>query len=153
MKKSRLPGEKSNWWRFLVAIPILVVFLAPFYILLSVAFRSPQDLSSYWAFPTQLNLENFRNAIEEGKILLSIFNSLVVTVGAVLLVTVVGALAAYPLARRKTRLNMGIKGFVLGIMMVPPCPFWFLCTPCWSKSTVSMSIGALFWSWSPLSCR
>ncbi len=120
MKKSRLPGEKSNWWRFLVAIPILVVFLAPFYILLSVAFRSPQDLSSYWAFPTQLNLENFRNAIEEGKILLSIFNSLVVTVGAVLLVTVVGALAAYPLARRKTRLNMGIKGFVLGIMMVPP---------------------------------
>ena len=120
MKKSRLPGEKSNWWRFLVAIPILVVFLAPFYILLSVAFRSPQDLSSYWAFPTQLNLENFRNAIEEGKILLSIFNSLVVTVGAVLLVTVVGALAAYPLALRKTRLNMGIKGFVLGIMMVPP---------------------------------
>lgn len=120
MKKSRLPGEKSNWWRFLVAIPILVVFLAPFCILLSVAFRSPQDLSSYWAFPTQLNLENFRNAIEEGKILLSIFNSLVVTVGAVLLVTVVGALAAYPLARRKTRLNMGIKGFVLGIMMVPP---------------------------------
>lgn len=120
MKKSRLPGEKSNWWRFLVAIPILVVFLAPFYILLSVAFRSPQDLSSYWAFPTQLNLENFRNAIEEGKILLSIFNSLVVTAGAVLLVTVVGALAAYPLARRKTRLNMGIKGFVLGIMMVPP---------------------------------
>ena len=103
-----------------MAIPILVVFLAPFYILLSVAFRSPQDLSSYWAFPTQLNLENFRNAIEEGKILLSIFNSLVVTVGAVLLVTVVGALAAYPLARRKTRLNMGIKGFVLGIMMVPP---------------------------------
>ena len=120
MKKSRLPGEKSNWWRFLVAIPILVVFLAPFYILLSVAFRSPQDLSSYWAFPTQLNLENFRNAIEEGKILLSIFNSLVVTVGAVLLVTVVGALAAYPLARRKTRLNMGIKGFVLGIMWCPP---------------------------------
>ena len=120
MKKSRLPGEKSSWWRFLVAIPILVVFVAPFYILLSVAFRSPQDLSSYWAFPTQLNLENFRNAIEEGKILLSIFNSLVVTVGAVLLVTVVGALAAYPLARRKTRLNMGIKGFVLGIMMVPP---------------------------------
>ena len=120
MKKSRLPGEKSNWWRFLVAIPILAVFLAPFYILLSVAFRSPQDLNSYWAFPTQLNLENFRNAIEEGKILLSILNSLVVTVGAVLLVTVVGALAAYPLARRKTRLNMGIKGFVLGIMMVPP---------------------------------
>lgn len=120
MKKSRLPGEKSNWWRFLVAIPILAVFLAPFYILLSVAFRSPQDLNSYWAFPTELNLENFRNAIEEGKILLSILNSLVVTVGAVLLVTVVGALAAYPLARRKTRLNMGIKGFVLGIMMVPP---------------------------------
>lgn len=120
MKRNHTPGEKTAWWRIPVALLVLLVFLAPFYILLSVAFRSPQDLNSYWIFPSELYLENFRSAIEEGAILLSIFNSLVVTVGAVVLVTVVGALAAYPLARRRTRVNGGIKAFVLGIMMVPP---------------------------------
>lgn len=120
MKNSRYPGQKTAWWRIPVSLFILAVFLAPFYILLSVAFRSPQDLRSYWLFPQELYLENFQSAIMEGKILLSILNSLIITVGAVVLVTVVGAMAAYPLARRRTRLNAGIKGFVLGIMMVPP---------------------------------
>ena len=105
MKKGKRLGRPSNAWRIPVAAVILLVFLAPFYILLSVAFRSPQDLNSYWRFPTQLHLENFTDAIENGKILLSMANSLILTVGAVLLITVVGALAAYPLARRRTRLN------------------------------------------------
>lgn len=120
MSKQPKLRKGRSWWRIPVALVILAIFLSPFYILLSVAFRSPQDLSSYWIFPSELHLENFQNAIEEGDILLSIFNSLVITVGAVFLVTVIGALAAYPLARRRTRLNMGIKGFALGIMMVPP---------------------------------
>lgn len=120
MKTPRYPGQKTAWWRIPVSLFILAVFLAPFYILLSVAFRSPQDLRSYWLFPQELHLENFQSAIVEGKILLSILNSLILTVGSVILVTVVGAMAAYPLARRRTRLNAGIKGFVLGIMMVPP---------------------------------
>lgn len=120
MSKQPKLRKGRSWWRIPVALVILSVFLSPFYILLSVAFRSPQDLSSYWIFPSELHLENFQNAIEEGDILLSIFNSLVITVGAVFLVTVIGALAAYPLARRRTKLNMGIKGFALGIMMVPP---------------------------------
>lgn len=120
MKRVHLPGQKTAWWRFPLALLILVLFLAPFYILLSVAFRSPQNLSSYWIFPVSLYWQNFQSAIFEGDILRSIFNSVVVTVGAVVVVTVVGALAAYPLARRRTFLNAGIKGFVLGIMMVPP---------------------------------
>ncbi len=120
MNKQTKLRKRCAWWRIPVAIIILALFLSPFYILLSVAFRSPQDLNSYWIFPSELHLENFQSAIEEGDILLSIFNSLLITVGAVFLVTVIGALAAYPLARRRTKLNMGIKGFALGIMMVPP---------------------------------
>ena len=128
MSKQPKLRKGRSWWRIPVALVILAVFLSPFYILLSVAFRSPQDLSSYWIFPSELHLENFQNAIEEGDILLSIFNSLVITVGAVFLVTVIGALAAYPLARRRTKLNMGIKGFALGIMMVPPLSIALCCT-------------------------
>ncbi len=112
--------KKKSWWRIPVAIAVALLFLAPFYILISVAFRSPQNLQSYWIFPTELYWENFRDAIEKGKVLFSILNSLIITVGAVFLITVVGALAAYPLARRKTKPNKAIKSFVLGVMMVPP---------------------------------
>jgi raffinose/stachyose/melibiose transport system permease protein len=110
----------KTWWHIPVAILIMLVFLTPFYILLSVAFRSAQNLDSYWLFPGELCVKNFIDAIKNGRILLSILNSVIVTAGAVFLVTVVGALAAYPLARRRTRLNGGIKSFVLGVMMVPP---------------------------------
>lgn len=112
--------KKRQWWRIPVALLILLVFLSPFYILLSVAFRSSQDLHSYWRFPTELCMENFSSAIHEGKIFRAIGNSTIITVGAVALIVIAGAFAAYPLARRKSKLNSGIRAFVLGIMMVPP---------------------------------
>lgn len=107
-------------WIFPVSLLILAIFLSPFYILLSVAFRSPQNLTSYWRFPKEPILDNFINAIENGKILVSIGNSILITVIAVTLVALIGALAAYPLARRTSKLNRSIQSFVLGVMMVPP---------------------------------
>ena len=77
-------------------------------------------LNRNWIFPKSINLENFVDAIENGKILNAMGNSLLITVGSVFLITIVGALAAYPLARNRSRVNRGIKSFVLGIMMVPP---------------------------------
>lgn len=112
--------KKHQWWRIPVALIILIIFLSPFYILLSVAFRSSQNLSSYWLFPKDICMENFTSAIYEGKIFRSIGNSSIITAFAVTLIVVSGAFAAYPLARSKTRFNSSIRTFVLGIMMVPP---------------------------------
>lgn len=112
--------KRPQWWRVPVTLVILLIFLSPFYILLSVAFRSSQNLSSYWIFPKNICLENFTSAIYEGKIFRSIGNSAIITICAVALIVIAGAFAAYPLARSKTRLNGGIRTFVLGIMMVPP---------------------------------
>lgn len=112
--------KKTQWWRLPIAILICIVFLSPLYLLISVAFRSPTDLSSYWSLPTELHLENFVSAISEGKILKSIANSAIITVGSVVILVVAGSLAAYPLARKKTKFNSGVNSFILGIMMVPP---------------------------------
>lgn len=112
--------KKAQWWRLPVALVIMLVFLSPLYILISVAFRSPTDLSSYWSFPTVIYLDNFVSAIQERKILQSIANSAIITVGSVAVIVAAGALAAYPLARKKTKFNSGVNSFILGIMMVPP---------------------------------
>ncbi|GAA0085142.1 carbohydrate ABC transporter permease [Clostridium sp. MB05] len=112
--------KRNNLWRTPLAILICLLHIIPFYILVGVAFKSPKDLSSRWVFPTYINWENFSVAIEKGKIGQSLMSSLVITSVSIVFITIIGALAAYPLARNRTKFNMGVKAFVLGIMMVPP---------------------------------
>lgn len=104
---------------------VLVVFcliqLIPFYFGVTTAFKSQDDLSSVWRFPfSGTTMENFTSAIRDGGVLRSILNSAIITVATTLLTCVIGAAAAYPLARRRTMLNRGFEIFTLGVMMVPP---------------------------------
>ena len=110
---------KKNWWRYLLALPVLFVYLSPFYILLGVAFRMPADASSRWVFPNYLYLDNFATAMA-GRIGQGIRDSLIITVSSVVIIILIGSMAAYPLARNKSKLNKFLKRFVLGVMMVPP---------------------------------
>ncbi|GAA3767618.1 carbohydrate ABC transporter permease [Micromonospora maritima] len=98
-----------------------VIQLVPFYVALTTALKPKSDLSSQWMPPTgRLYLDNFRIAIEQGGILRAIVNSLVVTSVATVLVCLIGALAAYPLARRGTWVNRVVMLLMLGSIMVPP---------------------------------
>lgn len=113
-------APRRRWWKTLVVVAIGAFYLLPFYIALSVAFRAPTDTRSLWIPPHDLYFHNFVDAFQEGQIGRALLNSVVITACSIVLIALVGALAAYPLARRRTRLNSGIKGFVLGVMMVPP---------------------------------
>lgn len=113
-------NKKSGLFRWPVILIILLVYCSPFYILTAISFKPASDLSSYWKFPSQPTLENFKTAIEKGGIFQALSHSLLITVITVTLLVLVGSLAAYPLARNKSRLNKVIKSFILGIMMVPP---------------------------------
>lgn len=104
----------------LVVVVVLVQML-PFYVALTSALKERTDLSSQWSFPTaQIFFGNFVSAVESGHILRAIGNSVIVTVLSTLIVCLLGALAAYPLARRPTRTNNAIALMILGLIMVPP---------------------------------
>lgn len=113
-----------RYTKTLVTLLVLVgclVQLVPFYLALTTAFKEQSDLSSVWAFPfAAITWDNFAAAIAQGGVLRAIFNSAVVTVIATGLTCVLAALAAYPLARRRTRLNRGVEFTILAVMMVPP---------------------------------
>lgn len=113
-------GAKKGIFRLPVLLIILLVYCSPFYILTGIAFKPTTDLSSHWSFPKSPTMENFRMAIEQGNIFTSLKNTILITVIVVMLIVLVGSLAAYPLARNKSRGNRVIKSFILGIMMVPP---------------------------------
>jgi raffinose/stachyose/melibiose transport system permease protein len=100
---------------------VIVAQLLPFYVALTTALKSRTDLSSQWIFPfAHLDWGNFATAIEQGNILTAIGNSALVTVVSTALVCLLGALAAYPLARRQTRLNRLVLLLIIGLIMIPP---------------------------------
>lgn len=117
---SKKKTRKSNIGKSLLAILISIVHIIPLYILIGVAFKNPSDLSSRWVLPKYIYLDNFKVAIEKGNILNGLGNSAIITFSSIVLITIVGAMAAYPLSRNASKLNIKVKAFVVGIMMVPP---------------------------------
>jgi raffinose/stachyose/melibiose transport system permease protein len=99
-------------------LAIAVIHFVPFYILITMAFKKTNDYSSRWTLPDYVFLDNFRLALG-GKLLQAMSNSLVVTVSSVLLIALLGAMAAYPLARVKSRFNLTMMSCILAVMMVP----------------------------------
>ena len=119
--RHRAAGASGKaWWKTVLVVVIGLFYLLPFYIAFSVALRPPTDTSSLWIPSSTVYLQNFATAFNEGGVGRAMINSLIVTACCIVLIALVGAFAAYPLARRRTRTNSGIKGFVLGVMMVPP---------------------------------
>lgn len=113
-------NDKNNIWRIPILILIFAIYFSPFYIMLGISLKPATDLSSRWKLPSQPTLENYSVAIEQGGILSALLNSLIITVITVLLIVVIGSLAAYPLARIRSKFNKWMQVFILGIMMVPP---------------------------------
>lgn len=95
------------------------VFLFPFYVFLTVAFKTPASLAaSPLSLPTDPQLANFSEAWERGGLGQAMTNSVVVTVLAVALLVITGSLAAYALARRMSRVSYGLYLiFLLGLMI------------------------------------
>ncbi|WEV65828.1 carbohydrate ABC transporter permease [Bifidobacterium sp. ESL0764] len=106
---------------YVFLIIVMIVQLLPFYLAITTSMKPADDLSSS-LIPRLHDIawSNFSRAVNEGGILRAIVNSAIVTVFATALVCIVGAMAAYPLARRKTRGNSLIFGLITAVMMVPP---------------------------------
>ena len=113
-------NKKTSVWKYLLSALIILIHAVPLYILIGVAFKSRMDMSSRWVLPGYIWWDNFKNALFRGDMLLALKNSFIITTGAVFLITLLGALAAFPLARHTSRLNNRVRGLIMGVMMVPP---------------------------------
>jgi raffinose/stachyose/melibiose transport system permease protein len=99
---------------------IVIVHIVPFYILITNAFKSKQDLSSQWSFPGYLYLENFKGVWENAHLGQAFLNTIIITSVSTFLVVLIGALTAYPLSRRKTKFNKFIYTFIVSALIIPP---------------------------------
>ncbi|WP_055426687.1 carbohydrate ABC transporter permease [Bifidobacterium aesculapii] len=118
---SRKDFQRGRWAIYLFLGIVMLCQLLPFYLAITTSLKPADDMSSALIPRTSdLAWDNWVSAVTEGGILTSVVNSIIVTVCTTILVCVLGAAAAYPLARRTTRLNKFVSAFILSMMMIPP---------------------------------
>ena len=108
-----------SWLKTLAAILIIGLHIAPFYIMINMSLKPVTDRSSRWFPAFKPYFANYVNAAVTGNLIRAIFNTLVIVLVSVVIIVVVGAMAAYPLSRKVSRRNKFILAFIVGIMMVP----------------------------------
>lgn len=114
MKKVR------NYISEIIMVVVSIIILIPFYYLVVNTFKTPQEMSnSPMALPTAITFENYEKAFESMNFVRSFCNSLLITVISVILIVILGAMAAYPIARRKHRMYKGFLFYFLVGYMVP----------------------------------
>ncbi|SHG99565.1 carbohydrate ABC transporter permease [Tepidibacter thalassicus] len=97
-----------------------LIFLSPFYIILVNAFKTKRELfQDTLGMPSSLNFTNFVEAFERLDFWKVFFNSLIITVGSIILIVVFSAMAAWMLERTKTKMSSFIFFLFIAAMLIP----------------------------------
>lgn len=111
--------KKSTWLHMLAAFFIIALHITPFYIMINMSLKELSDRSSRWMPALRPYFQNYKTAIEQGKLLSAMWNTWTIVVLSVLIIVVTSAMAAYPLARKASKRNRIILTLIVGVMMVP----------------------------------
>jgi raffinose/stachyose/melibiose transport system permease protein len=112
-------NKRKFYWMTPIALLIAFFHMIPIYITFVVAVSKYGENKSYWALPKEFQFNNFIEAFNTGELLIAFKNTFFITVISVILVIIIGAMAAYPLARNKSKLNSMVINGILAIMMIP----------------------------------
>lgn len=108
-------------WQGVVAVILMVVFLLPVYWMVSTALKTTTDT---FAMPPVLvfqpTFEHFRSVFEEGAVAKSLVNSLIVATTATALAVLIGAPAAYVLARFNFRGKSDVWFWIISNRFISP---------------------------------
>ena len=95
----KIPLRIKDWWKYLISLVLLVIYLFPFYIIINVSLKSFNDTTSRIQFPDPIYWDNFAGVIQSGEIFTGIKNCVIITVFVLLVEIVIGCMASYALAR------------------------------------------------------
>lgn len=98
---------------------ILGIGLPLLWVLVSSLKGSLEVISEPWGFPAQPKWSNYRTAWVDANVGTGLLNSTITTVGTLLILLPIGAMAAYVLARSPFRGSKAIFGLFLSGMMFP----------------------------------
>lgn len=103
---------------------IAIIFLLPFYFLITTALKSDQDVitTSNLAPPTSLDFSNFAEVLTaqgNSNVVMGLVNSLVITAGSILGLVLLGSLTGYVIARSTRRWSKVVFYLFLIAIVLP----------------------------------
>lgn len=115
----------TRWATGLAGILLTTVFfLVPFAFIFTMAAKSPNEASMLaFSWPTEFQLwDNLVQVFQarDYMLIIAFINSTILTVASVTLMVVLGAMVAFVLDRRKSKLNPLINTLVLAGLIIPP---------------------------------
>ncbi|MGB9682261.1 MAG: carbohydrate ABC transporter permease [bacterium] len=111
--------ELKIFIKYFIAYSLSLIIIIPFLVIVnnSLKTKAEADLMDL-SLPSHFQWENYRVASERGKLGTSFLNSLLYSVTATSLSVIINSMAAFVLARNKTKINLILYLFiVLGIML------------------------------------
>ena len=116
----KMPFRAKDWWKYLISLALLVIYLFPFYIIINVSLKSFNDTTSRIQFPDPIYWDNYASVIQSGEIFTGIKNCIIITVFVLLVEIVLGCMASYALARNQSKLNEIVRSLIMSVMMITP---------------------------------
>jgi raffinose/stachyose/melibiose transport system permease protein len=114
----------TSWIDALALVVVALVFVVPFvFIVLTAAKTSPEAALFQFTWPRPFQLpENIRDVLTygDGRMVLAMWNSTLLTVGSVTLIVLFAALVAYVMQRRQDRVAALAGGVLLAGLIIPP---------------------------------
>ncbi len=106
--------------RFAVTLLVLILFMFPFFILVINTFKTTGEfIAAPLALPHHFSLDNYGIAIARMNFWNAFTNTAVVTIGGVLLNTLLSSMTGYLFARKKWKINRIIFAAFLASMVAP----------------------------------
>jgi raffinose/stachyose/melibiose transport system permease protein len=115
----------SRAWKDVLALIVVgIVFVVPFVFILLTASKTRQEASLFeFSLPSNFQLiENIRTVLTfgNGRMLLALWNSTILTVGSITLIVLFAALVAFVLQRRNDRVANIVSSALLAGLIIPP---------------------------------
>lgn len=118
MLTGRSRGQSIALWTGVALI--LLVCLAPFYWLVNVSLKTGSELSNARVFPESPSLDNYDSIFRNGDFTRALLNSVIVSGVTTIVALVIGAFAAYALARLPLKRKHMVLFLMLAISTFPP---------------------------------
>ncbi len=103
----------------IIMVAISVLWIFPFVYSLMSSFKTPQEIDLPMSLPTAFYTGNYAAAFKEGTFLMLLRNSLFVCAVTMVLLVLLGSIAAYPLSRRKEKVFTALYFYILSGIMIP----------------------------------
>lgn len=114
----KLTPSKLTAYVILIAWSIIVIF--PVWTMIVNSFKRRRDIfTTPFTFPNPATIEGYQNALVKGRFDLYFRNSLIITIVSLALILFLGSLAAYGIARWKSRVSNFIYFVFIAGLLIP----------------------------------